>query len=114
VLMPIVVNDRGEVLLQKRPPVGIWGGLWSLPECVDEVALSHWYQGKGIAQDGAQVLEPIRHTFTHFHLLIQPVYSVLKHEQSVADSGTDTWCSVKQLNKLGLPSPVRRILESVI
>lgn len=114
VLMPIVVNARGEVLLQKRPPVGIWGGLWSLPECVDEAALSHWYQGKGIAQDGAQVLEPIRHTFTHFHLLIQPYYSELKQGQCVADSGLDEWHTFTQLAELGLPTPVRRILESLI
>ncbi|KAF5271630.1 hypothetical protein FQR65_LT05251 [Abscondita terminalis] len=31
--MVILVNEHQEILLEKRPPMGIWGGLWSLPEC---------------------------------------------------------------------------------
>jgi len=44
--MLILTNDRSEVLLEQRPPSGIWGGLWSLPETTaapdDETALVDW------------------------------------------------------------------------
>ncbi len=30
--MLILIDENGNVLLERRPPVGIWGGLWALPE----------------------------------------------------------------------------------
>src|SRR5262249_22238367 len=57
----LLAIDRGEVLLEKRPPNGIWGGLWSLPEC-DE----------GDVPRGSERLEPFTHTFTHFTLAVTP------------------------------------------
>jgi len=114
VVMPVVVNGKGEVLLQKRPPAGIWGGLWSLPEFADDAALSHWYETHAIRSDSRRSLQPVRHTFTHFQLLIQPQYSEVKEKTPmVADAGTEAWHALTQLERLGLPTPVRRILENL-
>src|SRR5690606_772884 len=63
---------RASVLLERRPPVGIWGGLWSLPEARQEeaeaVALS-----LGLDVLASRPLEPFLHRFTHFGLRVQPV-----------------------------------------
>lgn len=113
VIMSVVINARGEVLLQKRPPVGIWGGLWSLPECVDEAAFSLWCKKRGIKSCSAQLLEPIRHTFTHFQLMIQPHFCKLTNRSGWVNEGVESWHSFKQLANLGVPTPVRRILQGV-
>lgn len=107
VIMPVVINAEGEVLLQKRPPSGIWGGLWSLPECEDEASLSCGYGEAG------EPLQPIRHSFSHFQLLIHP------RRLSATDRATGVveieqrWQALSQLDRLGLPSPVRRLLDSL-
>lgn len=113
VIMPVVINDKGEVLLQKRPPVGIWGGLWSLPECVDEEALSRWCKKRGIRSCASQTLEPFRHTFTHFQLLIQPHYCKQENISGLVKEEMESWHPFRQLANLGVPTPVRRILQGV-
>ncbi|MFN3786682.1 MAG: A/G-specific adenine glycosylase, partial [Thiothrix sp.] len=40
-------NPNGELLLEKRPPNGVWGGLWSFPEFVDYRALQTWLEQHG-------------------------------------------------------------------
>jgi A/G-specific adenine glycosylase len=111
VVMPLVVNGHGEVLLERRPPVGIWGGLWSLPECADEAALAQWCQSHLGVGDRGVALEPIKHGFSHYQLLIQPHYIVLQGEgQGVADAGTMVWQPLTHLGQLGSPAPVSRLL----
>ncbi|MCW8919570.1 MAG: A/G-specific adenine glycosylase [Gammaproteobacteria bacterium] len=114
VVMPLVLNGRGEVWLQKRPPTGIWGGLWSLPECDDEAAFARWRDEHLGANDRGLALEPIKHTFSHYHLLIHPQRIQLQQQGNrVADGGAMVWQPLAQLEQLGLPAPVRRLLESL-
>ncbi len=114
VWMSVVVNRKGEVLLRKRPPTGIWGGLWSLPEFTDQNALSSWYEKYAITSSRQKVLEPVRHTFTHFQLVIHPCIGEAQENASiVADTGSESWHSLSQLSELGLPTPVRRILQNL-
>ncbi len=112
VLMPIVVNGKGEVLLQKRPPAGIWGGLWSLPECPDIEALNVWWKAWLPTKATPVTLEPLKHTFSHFQLTILPHYLSLEGmADKVADEGLTEWQPLSQLEQIGLPAPVKRILE---
>ena len=67
----LVLRDGDAVMLEKRPPSGIWGGLWSLPEAADEDALAE--RARDFGGDGAvSPLAPLTHTFTHFRLDIEP------------------------------------------
>lgn len=78
-IMVLFVRD-GTVLLQQRDASGLWGGLWSLPEVADEEMLQSWLQAHG-----AQLRErwpALRHTFSHFHLDIQPV--IVEHAAAPA------------------------------
>ncbi len=111
----IVENLRGEVLLQQRPLQGIWGGLWSFPECSDIEAVFVWCQQhlKKILPIQS-IWQPLRHTFTHFQLDITPVHLLFKDEncQNVLLPST-LWYNVKQPSAYGLATPVVRLLTQI-
>ncbi len=103
-----------EVLLEKRPPTGIWGGLWSFPETEstsDFAALSH--NKFGINALANQPLPRLSHTFTHFKLHIQPQpLQVLTQLNQAKESG-HVWLTIEDAIGAAIPSPVRTILQSL-
>lgn len=103
-----VRDAAGRFLLQRRPPTGVWPGLWSLPEGADLAdALA------GIALPVRPESAPnarVRHEFTHFTLDIA-VHDVEAESSAIADDQS-RWCSADEALGLGLPQPVRRLLES--
>lgn len=115
-LMLLIRDEQGQVLLRQRPPAGIWGGLWSLPETSD---LRDAAQETGLPIDtnSATPLEPVRHTFSHFHLDITPVQvSLLDKEQNkdltnhVMEQPATLWYNLHQPQKVGLAAPVKKLL----
>ena len=112
--MLLLVNETNEVLLQRRPPSGIWGGLLSLPELSIEEDVSLWCeQHLGFAIKEHHRWPVVRHTFSHFHLDITPVRaSADNHTQRVME-GTE-WVWYNESSALGgLPAPVARLLGRV-
>jgi len=111
----LVLRDGDAVMLEKRPPSGIWGGLWSLPEAADEAALAT--RAREFGGDGAvSPLAPLTHVFTHFKLEIEP--RLAEFDRSIgglaALRDADTaWVSVTDLDSFGVPAPVRKLLESL-
>lgn len=101
----VLKNKSGQVLLEKRPSMGIWGGLWSLPEFIDEKAILKKYSGI----KKLKVLAPFRHTFSHYHLDITPIEGQLER---VKNEG-GVWFDPQKPSKLGLSAPVKKILMSV-
>lgn len=122
------------ILLQKRPSKGIWGGLWSLPECQADDGLAadlnryvdpddgkqsaklkviQWCTKHGIQKPTLLRMAAFRHTFTHFHLHIQP-WSIeindFNHIDLSASNDTLQWVSVDQLHLFGMPAPVQNLL----
>ena len=70
----LVLERDGMVLLEQRPPLGIWGGLWSLPEMpVAGDVSAHIVSRFGAVTGVAQALPPIAHGFTHFALTMHPL-----------------------------------------
>ncbi|MDH5785055.1 MAG: A/G-specific adenine glycosylase [Chromatiales bacterium] len=115
VIMPVVLNDHGEVLLEKRPPTGIWGGLWSLPECADETEFKHWCEQQGHDDRIVVRLDAFRHTFSHYHLMIQPilVQENRTYRAQITESVAQTWKSPADFRVIGLPAAVLKILGSI-
>ena len=110
----LVVRDRdGRVLLQRRPPVGVWASLWSLPETqtVDEARF--WLQRLADA-DAFEALPMIRHTFSHFRLRIHPLlWRDARMREAIGDTGDLRWQAADRLVEVALPAPVRRLLEEL-
>ena len=114
--MLLLCTPAGEVLLEKRPPTGVWGGLWSLPECPPEADLAAWCR----AQWGLEVLamQPwgiVRHTFSHFHLDITPVrVEVGNPSPVIMEAERFVWYNIRQPEKRGLAAPVQRLLNLLV
>lgn len=112
--MLLLSNKNNEVLLQRRPPTGIWGGLLSLPEVPMDDELSLWSErhlGFSVAEHTRWPV--VRHTFSHFHLDITPVVvnRVDKtHTMSVMEGSDWVWYK-DGIDSGGLPAPVTRLLE---
>jgi A/G-specific adenine glycosylase len=109
----LLEDGDGHVLLQRRPPAGVWAGLWSLPEHADEGAARAWFESviEGEFATGA-ALPAIAHGFSHYRLQLQPRrWSGVALRPQVADNDDLRWTARNALSALGLPAPIRRLLE---
>ncbi len=110
----LILRHGNEVLLEKRPPTGIWGGLWSFPETAstdDFIAISRERFGIDVQPDTP--LPTLSHTFTHFKLHIQPQpLQVLKQSTQIKEPG-QIWLNIEDAIGAAIPTPIRKILESV-
>ncbi len=115
VVMLLIRNEAGAVLLQQRPPSGIWGGLWGLPECAPDVAPQAWCrEALGLELDFAPAWPRVRHTFSHFHLDIDPIPAhVLGDNGRLMENGATVWYNVQAPDARGLAAPVKRLLEQL-
>jgi A/G-specific adenine glycosylase len=105
----LLLLDRGELLLEKRPARGIWGGMWSLPELpVGHDPARHCRESFGYAARKQRALPHLSHCFTHFKLHIQPVQMQLEC-RSVGVSG-HIWLSPVDALEAALPAPIRKLV----
>jgi A/G-specific adenine glycosylase len=113
--MLVIRNRAGDILLEKRPPAGIWGGLWSLPECAPPCTPPAWCR-EHLGAEGRKVAShpPFRHTFSHFHLEIEPVELALKAGAGrVMEGAGQVWYNPKRPDARGIPAPVARIIRQI-
>ena len=109
-------RHEDEILLWRRPPSGIWGGLWSLPEVDDERAIELWQQSFLATTQAPRKIQPdvIRHQFTHYSLDISLAIIELESESSqIFDRDNYTWVNLGDLGNYGLPTPVRKLLSTL-
>ncbi len=115
VQMIMLRDSQGLVLLQQRPPSGIWGGLWGLPECATDTDVGIWCRatlGLDIAADAPWPAR--RHSFTHFHLDITPIPArVLGSSVKAMENTGAVWYNVEQPDARGLATPVKRLLQQL-
>jgi A/G-specific adenine glycosylase len=105
-------NPTGHILLEKRPPFGIWGGLWSVPEFSCQDSAKDWCLTNSMPIINQHVLATKRHTFSHYHLDYTPVFIQTDAvTNSVMDTEQQLWCTAGHINTLGLPAPVKRLLQ---
>lgn len=112
----LVLRDRaGAVLLERRPPAGIWGGLWSFPECSLEDDPLEWCQEKlAYVPAGLLSLPTRRHSFSHFHYDMTPVQIHVNNPSNrVMDVKDRVWYKLNQPDVRGLAAPVQRILDEL-
>lgn len=116
-----MVNETGALLLERRPPSGIWGGLWSLPEWLPSAGengqeLHHWIETQfGLNVSSYQKLGDFSHTFTHFRLKISPI--VLQVRGVPADRVMEKqplfWYKAEQFSQIGLPTPIKKVVGQI-
>ena len=112
--MVMLRNEKGEVLLSRRPPAGIWGGLWSFPECPTPADAVAWCRAQLRCDiEVSEIWPTLRHTFSHFHLDITPVAGRMVMSQGVMDDNSAAWYNPASGLELGLPAPVKRLLTKL-
>ncbi|MBI5899692.1 MAG: A/G-specific adenine glycosylase [Rhodocyclales bacterium] len=110
----LVLLDGDRVLLETRPPSGIWGGLLSLPELPATADAASWaaqhFACRVVAVSPAPTFD---HAFSHFRLRITPLL-LLVEPLAVAREPGLRWVGADEVAQTGLPAPVRRILEGLV
>ena len=110
----LVVISGGDVLLEKRPPSGIWGGLWSVPEADANAKPAAALAGEwGLEAAEVFALAPFEHAFTHFTLSVKPWRMRVPRAARTAAAKAAAWTPLDALDRIALPSPVRRLLASI-
>lgn len=114
-IMLMLEDRKGRILLEQRPPAGLWGGLWSLPECPLDVDIEVWCRSRLGLVIGGRIGKPgLRHTFSHFHLDIRPVHARVEcADFGVMEAEGRVWYNTRRPDARGLSAPVKRLLESL-
>lgn len=105
---------QSQVLVYKRPPAGLWGGLWGFFESENLEQVGEHAQKLGLEDFQQSELEAFRHTFSHFHLDIQPVILHLRDlpQNRVAEQET-LWYDLKQPANIGLAAPTKKLFTTI-
>jgi len=110
----LLFERGGQILLEKRPPLGIWGGLWSLPEIpLDDDARVFARVRFDVDATVDADLAPIEHGFTHFSLTLYPRRVNVASWPARAEMPQYVWLTPQDALDAALPSPIRRLLRSL-
>jgi len=110
----VLAVSEDAIYLERRPAAGIWGGLWSLPELVDDAVGDWCRENLNCFVSGTESWSTLRHSFSHYDLDIQPV--VVRIESSsrkVADGGDATWHRLDDSPPGGIAAPVQKLINTL-
>ncbi len=116
--MLIIQNPAGAFLLEKRPSAGIWGGLWSFPECALDEDLNTWCNNRHwvILDPQPQSLPILSHAFSHFDLNIHPLLIHVKetHQHvNVMEPRAQIWYDLADALPGGIATPVSKLMKNL-
>ncbi len=118
--MLLICNQAQQIYLEKRPPSGIWGGLWGFPECTESEDVIDWCAKKlGMIVKSKGKQKQFRHTFSHFHLDITPVTVEFidfepQFKNQIREQAESVWYHHESDLKLGFATPVKRLLNKLV
>jgi A/G-specific adenine glycosylase len=115
VFMVVALKDSGEVLLERRPESGVWGGLWCLPEFSTATAAGAFIRDcLGCVGHDPQPLATLEHAFTHFDLSITPLLVRCPGAAAgMAQEGASLWYNIRTPARVGLPAPITTLLSGL-
>jgi A/G-specific adenine glycosylase len=110
----LVLQHQGEVLLQRRPSSGIWGGLWVFPEAPTNGLKTFCRKTYSVEISGTRRLPLIEHGFTHFRLDIQPIRCTVKERLEKKGLASALWLNLADATGAAVPAPVKALLSSLL
>lgn len=109
----LILENAGTVLLERRPPSGIWGGLWTLPQYETETELMQACRHYGLSCTSQHRMAGLVHVFTHFRLHITPWHLCSDALSDAASASDRAWTPVQALPDTALPAPVKKLLQGL-
>jgi len=103
-----------DILLEKRPGSGIWGGLWCPPQFDDEESARDWFVQNGMVASEGERLETFTHSFSHFRLHVAPLKIRLLHKPLRAAPPGSVWLDVEEALRAAISTPVRGLLKKLL
>ena len=105
----VLISDGQRLLLERRPPHGLWGGLLVPPEGEAAAVLARL----GLNAENQRALAPLKHAFTHFRLTLEPVLCVVKPMATVNEADLQ-WVAIESAATAGVPTPIRKLIERIV
>jgi A/G-specific adenine glycosylase len=110
----LLLVHGNDILLEKRAPQGIWGGLWCPPQIEDgQGVVADYLQRTGMDVSERIEMDEFTHTFTHFKLHITPVLLRIAHKPLLAQQAGSVWLDVGEALNAAIPTPVRSLLQKL-
>lgn len=108
----LLANTRQDIFFEKRPPLGIWGGLWCLPEFDNHEQALAWCRKRNIKVIDRYVMDRRRHTFSHYHLDYTPLVILADSRvDGVGEVDSAGWHPIDSIDRLGLAAPIKQLLK---
>jgi A/G-specific adenine glycosylase len=125
----VLQDDQGRLLVARRPPTGLFGGLFELPGVLlaatarskpgPTVLASAWLDRMGVEVDVGASLGSVSHTLTHMRLTLH-IFAV---SNPALTSGQDleprdfydqlVWATPEALDEMGISTLTRKALATV-
>jgi len=108
----LLMERAGSILLEKRPALGIWAGLWSLPEMDVGADVARHCKARFLASvTVGEELELVEHGFTHYKLTMHPQRVAVRGWPSRAEAPGLLWLTRDDALSAALPAPIRKLLR---
>ena len=104
----VVLSDGQRLLLERRPPVGLWGGLLVPPEGKPAEVAARF----GLQLGEITALPPLKHAFTHFRLTLEPILCRIEPGFQVTEAALE-WVDISRAADAGVPTPIRKVIRQV-
>ncbi len=108
----LLALHEGRVLLQRRQPAGVWGGLMALPQFDSVAALRRAAVGLAEAPK-LRALPARRHAFTHFTLELRPRRLDIRRPVPRLREDDLVWLPLADIERAPLPAPVLALLREI-
>ncbi|MEW5682893.1 MAG: A/G-specific adenine glycosylase [Pseudomonadota bacterium] len=104
-----------QLLLTQRPASGLWGGLYGFLEFASAAEREQFIAINAFELSQQTELAGFRHTFSHFHLWVQPQLAVLaKAPLQVQEQSAATWFTIDAIPPVGLSAPAKQLFAQVV
>lgn len=113
-VIPRIKTQTGnKVLMEKRPPTGIWGGLWCFLELSEAADITKLLTQLNLRATAQVEMTAFRHTFSHFHLDIQPIIVDCQHltSQEINDNNKQQWYDLGTEQSVGLAASTQKLIS---
>lgn len=109
----LLYQRDGRIYLEKRPPTGLWGGLWCMP-VIDDLAtcpITYIQERYALISLKNWDLIAMKHRFSHFQLEIKSQALLTTATDEVIAESTGRWFHKQDIQKLGVAKPVHEIIH---